>query len=503
MRRGDSPDDNYDISTFSSKFELHESNYNAGEIGILYNGFAEELGGLFDEIGEAFTFVDTNASAEELKDYALVIIPSGGLYGIDSSSALKSKLEQYVKDGGTLIVFSQQHGYDFNAIPGKLNGYGWSEDQSCQHHSTGIADYHVVLSGQDSETLSINVDGYFTVYPRDSTILLTRLKNGMPAMLMYNYGNGKVIAIAAYTDWAYAHHQLTQDGKNLIRDLISWARSPQELPEFKPSEVIGFPVQVRNYTDLDAEKIIFEVVGPDKKFSDTIEVNIPVPAGEMRVIDFLYDKSLSKLGIYHLNCILANEDYGEIQRIDDIKKFAISKFASSEGGFVYRGAELSLWITTAGEEFPKGSEVTAIYHIRNDGDTAKKVSCRYGYLHKYDQYREILVAAHSETAFSYTTKVYKSGRFEARYQEEGGREQYAFKGIHVYRPTVKVRVETDRKEYKRGDLVSITLDLRNTQRIKHEISAFIRVLDPENKIPDLVEKNNRLDIAQAKPKEGK
>lgn len=102
----------------------------------------------------------------------------------------KSKLEQYVNNGGTLIVFTQQHGYEFNALPGgNVSGYGWLEDQSCQHASIGIATYHPILSGQDSVTSDANVDGYFTKYPKNATILLSRTKNGMPAMLMYEFGN--------------------------------------------------------------------------------------------------------------------------------------------------------------------------------------------------------------------------------------------------------------------------------------------------------------------------
>ncbi len=50
-----------------------------------------------------------------------------------------------------------------------------------------------MLAGLTTSTPSINIDGYFTQYPDNSTILLRRTANGQPAMLMYDYGAGKVI----------------------------------------------------------------------------------------------------------------------------------------------------------------------------------------------------------------------------------------------------------------------------------------------------------------------
>ncbi len=63
----------------------------------------------------------------------------------------RALLDEYVKQGGTLIVFAQQHGYEFSVLPtpdGKpVTGYGWAEDQSCRYRSVYIDTYHQILSG--------------------------------------------------------------------------------------------------------------------------------------------------------------------------------------------------------------------------------------------------------------------------------------------------------------------------------------------------------------------
>jgi RHS repeat-associated protein len=132
VKRRSHPDDNYDVSTLSySSSSASTFNYKSEEIAILTNGFYEEFSDILTELGESTTFVDVYTPLEDLNDYPILIIPSGGFSGISSLSSFKSKLENYVSDGGTLIVYSQNHGYEFDAVPGDLSGYGWTEDQAC------------------------------------------------------------------------------------------------------------------------------------------------------------------------------------------------------------------------------------------------------------------------------------------------------------------------------------------------------------------------------------
>ncbi|RZB29496.1 MAG: hypothetical protein AEth_01131 [Candidatus Argoarchaeum ethanivorans] len=473
----DNPDDNFDVATFSYSASTDSSfDYKSNsQIPILLNGFFRECSNLLVELGESITLVDIDIPIDELNDYPILIIPSGGFFGIDSLPSFNSKLENYVSDGGTLIVFSQQHGYEFDAVPGDWCGYGWAEDQSCQHRSVGISNYHPILSGQDSTTLNLVVDGYFTSYPENATILLTRTKNGMPAMLMYEYGNGTVIVSTAYTDWAYGHNQATKDGENLLRDIISWAKEPKELQNYSSGDFINIPINITSCIDLIADKVEFEVFVGNEAIDSVDATTSAIPPYGTKTVNFVYTVP-SNLGIYHVDYLLVNDSYGEVQRVHGAEQFEVSKYAKTPGGFIYRGSEISLWITTPGEYFPRGNNVTATYHVKNDGDTARNVSCSYGFWHKYDQYREITVDANSEETFTYTTKVLDSARFEARYNS-----MYAYKGLRVFNPSVDIGIETEKKEYAKGEDVYVSLNLTNNQKISHNVTVTIRTLDPDNK----------------------
>ena len=324
----DHPDENYDVST--SKITLNSFNEFNPEtiphIAVLRVGEAESIQKLLTDINEPGTFVDLDFSQDDLRDYPILIIPSGGLYGLDSLQSFKSKLSEYVQNGGNLIVFSQQHGYEFNALPGgEVSGYGWLEDQSCHYKSVGISTYHPILSGQDSATLDVNVDGYFTQYPENTTILLSRTKNGMPAMLLYGYGSGNVLATTAYTDSAYTHYQSTKDGMILVRDMIAWTKDGREIttygmsnivnvsisvmnvfmpipsveyPHYEPGDTVDIPINVTNYANITSDKVSISVFDPDYEIN-YVNVSVAIPPKESRIVTFTYPTTTeSKRGTY-------------------------------------------------------------------------------------------------------------------------------------------------------------------------------------------------------------
>ncbi|MGA8849840.1 MAG: thioredoxin domain-containing protein [Dehalococcoidia bacterium] len=327
----DHPDDNYDVSTPKtiSNNTLDPEILSEPEIAVIFKGFPLATEELLESFSEPVTFLDISFSPDLVSDYPILIIPSGGLYGLDSLPSFKSNLEQYVENGGTLVVFSQQHGYEYNALPGgEVSGYGWLEDQSCHYGSVGINTYHPILSGQDSVTPDMNVDGYFTSYPDNATVLLSRTKNGMPAMLMYEYGEGRVIATTAYTDWAYGRGQATQDEIYLVRDMVAWAKNPAEIKEYgasdtvdvpvdvvdvnvpipeteigylqhEPGDIVSIPVETTNYSDNQtSDRVVFSVYDPDYEVVD-MDVPTVIPPGETMTVDFTYETTgLSKTGVY-------------------------------------------------------------------------------------------------------------------------------------------------------------------------------------------------------------
>ena len=198
----------------------------APDIALFSYGFYKPSISLMLKYKEPVAFMGLDFNPQIVKDHPVMVIPSGGLYGLENSAMLKAQFSEYVKQGGTLIVFAQQHGYEFNILPvpqetdgtfKTITGYGWTEDQSCLWNGTYIDTYHQMLSAITISTVSANVDGYFTNYPSSATILLRRTANGQPAMIMYDYGLGKVIVSSLYSDWGYAHSQATQDEIKIVK----------------------------------------------------------------------------------------------------------------------------------------------------------------------------------------------------------------------------------------------------------------------------------------------
>ena len=143
------------------------------DVAILGRGFALSMSDLLqNKLNEPIRrFTVDDFSPDALKDYPIFIIPSAGLMGLEKSDIFRVKLDEYVKQGGTLIVFAQQHGYEFSVLPvpqeadgsyNTIGGYGWTEDQSCFYNAAYIETWHQILAGQGKSAPNFHMDGYFT-----------------------------------------------------------------------------------------------------------------------------------------------------------------------------------------------------------------------------------------------------------------------------------------------------------------------------------------------------
>lgn len=104
------------------------------------------------------TLLFEGASIEVMQEYPVIVIPTGGFSGMDTSEILKYKLREYVRNGGVLISFVQQQGYEFSCLPGgEVKGYGWGEDQSCWTNAAYVDIYKPCFADQDSANLDSKV----------------------------------------------------------------------------------------------------------------------------------------------------------------------------------------------------------------------------------------------------------------------------------------------------------------------------------------------------------
>ena len=196
------PDETYEISStiYPTPWKIDTNS----KIGILLSGWGNGLGHLLgrwnvETVGVKSDLTIVGEPERDLSDLDVLLIGTGGLTGLDNSSTFRNKLAGFVSQGGVIICLTSQYGYELNGLPGSPAGYGWSEDQSCHTNAVYIDASHPIFSGQDSAILDASVDGYLTQWPNDATILLRRTKNQMPAMVKYEYGQGKVVVLTLYS----------------------------------------------------------------------------------------------------------------------------------------------------------------------------------------------------------------------------------------------------------------------------------------------------------------
>jgi hypothetical protein len=321
----DNPDDNFSFASFqggdfASYFDAFPF------VGIFFNGYHDSTDALLTRLKRGCFYVkeefDPIAVLDKVK---VLIIPTGGLYGLENSEQFNAVLEDYVSSGGTVICFSQQHGYEFSALPTPdgmlLGGYGWREDQSCQSNSVYVDTWHPVLSSTTQSLISSPVDGFFTDYPSNSTVLLRRRVNAMPAMLAYPYGAGMVIVTSLYEDWGSTHWQSTAQGRAIVRDLIAWTKNVGlQIPEYNlrknPNPEVSLNLEVKNLSDKAVSKVKILWLDPGRNLILEEGKSESVPAGEAKSIAVSHafsDIPDQKLGIWHVDYVLYDSEGNEIQ----------------------------------------------------------------------------------------------------------------------------------------------------------------------------------------------
>jgi hypothetical protein len=238
----------------SQIFEIAEGKM---EIGILKGGYWKDL----IDIPGRFIFDGNEKPADLLKAAPLLIIPFTALDPELIPPSFKNLLEQYVGMGGNIIVLAQNFGayYDENLpIPQgeKLKSYGWEETQSGFEKSVYFEKQHPVLSAiGKNNPINANVDGYFSIYPSRSVVVLKNLLTRDPVLLYYPYGKkgGHVILTSLLLKTGDDPISSTVDEQKLFRDLITFAKKTDlPIPMFDLSQktlpVISLTITLTNYT---------------------------------------------------------------------------------------------------------------------------------------------------------------------------------------------------------------------------------------------------------------
>ncbi len=140
-------------------------------------------------------------------------MPSGGFYRYERSQEARDWLDTYANLGGTLIVLAQANSEDWDLLPGgEVEGLGFEQDILCKTASVSIVNSSPWIKGIGRDLPDIQLDGSFTAWPADATVVLMRTTgNQMPAMIEYDYGAGHVVATSTYPDWYINGMQSPED----------------------------------------------------------------------------------------------------------------------------------------------------------------------------------------------------------------------------------------------------------------------------------------------------
>ena len=488
---GDNPDDFAGVLTSNSAFAVgNEAN---GNVGVLANGFFVEMMQL---IGSG-SLIQPNTVLDP-KDYPVLIIPTGGLYGLENSEFFKANLEQYIKSGGMIVVLSQQHGYEFSVLPvpqetdgtfKTIIGYGWTEDQSCFSNAVYVDTYHQVLAGQTKATLDVSVDGYFTQYPSDSKILLRRTANGQPAMLLYQYGQGNVLITSLYEDWALKQNQSTRAGRNLIRDIITWTKTPSILSEVKPGETANATIIINNSTETDTASALLLLYDPSRSnLVETKTIAVTLPAGQKAEIPYSYTTTAnSSLGIWHVDYLLY-DNLGNVISSDvsfDSVRFVVSNPPANP----YKSPDFNFSIQSDAEYYLYGSPATFTVIVWNNTNENHIITFKYELAHLgpngswVNGSQGINVPAKSSTSFNIIVPevAYQGWLWGWFYDESGRLVGFAQKGIWmVYYPSLNITTTTDKTLYAKSETVTINASIKNNFSLGWQPEVKIAIYDSKN-----------------------
>lgn len=492
----DTPDDNFSVNNVVPQITGY--NYQYPDLITFLHGYHEDFSLLVDKLkkGEAFTDI-TSFAGDLLGSSRLLVIPSGGLYGLDNSKIFKALLDEFVKQGGVLLVFAQQHGYEFSVLPvpqeadgttRPVTGYGWAEDLSCFVNAAYIDTYHQVLSGQSKSTPNLNIDGYFTNYPSNSTILLRRTANGQPAMLMYDYGFGKVIITSMYSDFAYIHRQTSSEEISLMRDVISWAKNPTQLPEIKPGQTVSVSVTVTNNTTTDAASVKLFIYDPNRTTLVSEQLSaVSIPAGQSAIIPVSYTSSSTlALGINHIDYTLLDSAGNIIQpqAETDSGRFVVS----NPLGNPYKSPDFNFSVQSDAEHYLYGSPATYTVIAWNNTNNDAAVTFRYTLANLgsggswINGSYNFNIPARSSTFFDFNVSEVKGlGELWGYFYDSSGKPLgFAARVILMVYPSANVTTKTDKILYDKGETVAINTNIKNNTPVNLQLDVKATIIDPQN-----------------------
>jgi protocatechuate 3,4-dioxygenase beta subunit len=482
----DHSDDNHSAASvdFSSIefLALPEGSRSMPRVAILDSGFAGNMLKFLFDLGEPSVLIESDFDpVVTAAQYPVLIIPSGGLYGMEGSVSFHARLEEYTRLGGTIVAFDQQHGYEYGALPGgQVGGYGWNEDVSCSGASLMMETWHPLLSGLDRANVYAHVDGFFAPppgghWPEGTQVLLSRKANGRPAAILYPYpppsqggagggSGGWVFATTMYDDWGSGQGQAYEDARVILRDLLTWAIDDEVegggLPQFAPGNPATMTISMTNTSAYTATAATLRLVDPARQVAFTRVVSATIPPFGAGTVPFTTTAG-APLGIWRVEAALSLGNY-PLTGKQQVARYVVTQ----PPALVDPARPLYLSITAPDDTFVQNTLATFTYHVYNYGSEPLTATVHYGFNHDFDWHGIYRVLAENvvvppadgetpgEVAIPFETPV--KDRFMLRGHVIAGEHRaYAAFGVRTSPRAVLIWPSLDPKVVQRGQTAEL------------------------------------------------
>ena len=281
-------------------------------MGLLQAGFLDSIERFLDSMKITVQEIQASeVSSELVKKIQFLIVPGHGLRG-DTSTVVYEGFKSYVRNGGTVLVFSQPLGIAYSKLMEGVEALGYQEDKTDNFTKIIMVDGHPMFEGVPQKSFIMAFDGHFTKYPENVKVYLKREKFNQAVVLGYPLEKGLIIATTSFTPEDFDRGYATEDNIVFFREIFNYYKLPIDLPKIKAGEEAKIKIKITNEdNEKKAVKANVEIYDPDWGFRRFYkEFQVSLKPGDSTFIEFVYHACpTARPGIWHVTYELMTEEY--------------------------------------------------------------------------------------------------------------------------------------------------------------------------------------------------
>lgn len=253
-------------------------------------------------------------SPELTNKVSILVIPTDGINASYCSAGDYERLKSYVRNGGTLLVFTQPTEKSYSNLMEGVEAVGYQDDKTHNFIEVSMVDMHPMLEGIPIKSFIMAFDGHFTKYPQNVKVYLKRDKFNQPVTIGYPLGKGTIIATTSFTPEDFDRGYATEDNIIFFREILNYFESRMELPKVKAGQDVKIKIKLTNHDkESTATAAEVEIYDPDRAFRRYYQnFAIDLSPGASTFIEFIYHTCPSApAGIWHIT-------YGLLAKMEQV-----------------------------------------------------------------------------------------------------------------------------------------------------------------------------------------